>query len=250
MDIGDPASVRTALDRHRPWAVINAAGYVRVADAEREREACFKVNAAGAEIVARAASRLGLPMVNFSSDRVFDGRLGRAYVETDALCPTCTYGESKAEAERRVTEVHPDALIIRSSAFFGPWDQHNFVFGVLRDIAAGRSVALEEPDTVVSPTYVPDLVHATLDLLVDDERGVWHLSNRDETSWSELAERVAAEAGLSWRPRLRLVGGGGRNTALSSERSRMMPSLESAISRYFAESEVDWTNIRFLDAAE
>ncbi len=250
MDISDPASVEVALDQHRPWAVINAAGYVRVADAEREREACFKANAAGAEMVARAASRLGLPMVTFSSDRVFDGRRGTSYVESDAPCPTCTYGESKAEAERRVTEVHPDALIIRSSAFFGPWDQHNFVFRTLRDMAAGRPVVLEEPDTVVSPTYVPDLVQAALDLLIDDERGIWHLSNQGEASWIELAERVAAEAGLSWRSKPRPVGSERRSTALSSERGLMMPSLESAISRYFVDGEADWRDTRYLEAAE
>ncbi len=249
MDIADPASVEAALDQHRPWAVVNAAGYVRVAEAARERDTCFRANATGAEILAKACSHLGLPMVTFSTDRVFDGRLGRPYLESDATCPVCTYGESKAEAERRVREVHPDALVIRTSAFFGPWDRHNFVYGVLNDLASGRPVTLGEPNAVVSPTYVPDLAHAALDLLVDDARGTWHLTNQGTVSWHAFAERVAQEAGLPWRTRPRVVHDG-RNTSLSSERTSVMPSLESALSRCLADCEVDWKAARFLHAAE
>jgi dTDP-4-dehydrorhamnose reductase len=238
--------VDAALAGHRPWAVINAAGYVRVDDAARERDVCFKANATGAEAIAQACARLGLPVVAFSSDRVFDGGLGRAYLESDPVCPACVYGESKAEAEQRIAQAHPEALVIRTSAFFGPWDQANFVFQVLRGLAAGR--AIKPSQGIVSPTYVPDLVHAALDLLVDDERGLWHLANQGKTSWSELAERVAVEAGMTWRARPQ--AGESRMTALSSERGLIMPSYESAISRYFRECEVDWRDQVFVEAAE
>jgi dTDP-4-dehydrorhamnose reductase len=246
MEIASAASVDSALARHRPWAVVNAAGYVRVADAARERDACFRANVTGAELVARACSRLGLPAVTFSSDRVFNGGLGRAYVERDATCPTCVYGESKAEAERRVAEAHPDALLIRTSAFFGPWDGANFVHKVLANLEAGRSI--KPASGIVSPTYVPDLANAVLDLLVDEERGVWHLTNDGMTSWSELAERVAGEAGLSWRARPRLVEGDTPMTALSTERGLIMPRLDDAISRYFHDRQVP--RRAFLEAAE
>jgi dTDP-4-dehydrorhamnose reductase len=248
MDITDPASVDAALARHRPWAVINAAGYVRVDDAARERDLCFKANASGAEAIAQACARLGLPVVAFSSDRVFNGSLGRPYLESDPVCPACVYGESKAEAEQRVAQAHPEALVIRTSAFFGPWDKANFVYQMLSDLEAGR--AIKPTEGIVSPTYVPDLVHAALDLLVDGEHGVWHLANQGMTSWSELAERVAAEGGFSWRAGPRLVEGAPRLTALSSERGLIMPSFESAVSRYFSDCEVDWRTQRFLDAAE
>jgi dTDP-4-dehydrorhamnose reductase len=246
MDIADPVSVDVALARHRPWAVINAAGYVRVEDAARERAACFRSNADGAGAVAAGARRLGLPMVAFSSDRVFDGRLGRAYLESDPISPACTYGESKAEAERRIAQAHPEALVIRTSAFFGPWDDANYVHRVLSDLSGGFPV--EAPDGIVSPTYVPDLVHAALDLLVDEERGIWHLANEGAVSWSELTTRVAREAGLPWRARPRPAGEI-RNTALASERPGLMPPLEGALARYFRECEVDWTP-RALLAAE
>ena len=198
--------------------------------------------------MAQACARLGLPMVAFSSDQVFDGSLGRPYLESDPVCPTCVYGESKAEAEQRVALAHSEALIIRTSAFFGPWDSANFVYQVLSDLEAGR--AIKPSEGIVSPTYVPDLVHASLDLLVDGERGIWHLANQGMTSWNELAERAAAEAGLSWRAGPRAVPDNLRITALSSERGLIMPSFESAVSRYFSECEVYWRARAFLDAAE
>jgi dTDP-4-dehydrorhamnose reductase len=248
MDITDPLSVDAALTRHRPWAVINAAGFVRVNDADREHEACFRANADGAEVVARSARRLGLPMVSFSSDLVFDGTLGRPYLESDPVCPQGVYGRSKAEAEQRLANVHPDALLIRTSAFFGPWDSANFVHWVLSSLSNGCPV--EPQSGIVSPTYVPDLVNAALDLLVDDERGIWHIANDGMMSWSDLALRVSREAGLQWRPKPPIKGMTIGNTALATERGCVMPTLENALSRYFRDCEVEWRRRGVLNAAE
>jgi dTDP-4-dehydrorhamnose reductase len=238
LDIAVPSSVKAALDRHRPWAVINTAGYVRVADAEREPERCYRENTEGAVALAAACARLGIPLVTFSSDLVFDGRLGRAYVETDPPSPSCVYGASKAEAERRVLEIYPDALVVRTSAFFGPWDQYNFVYHTLSALAAAREVTAGA-DSIISPTYVPDLVNAALDLLIDGETGIWHLANQGAVSWGELA-RMAATCG-GFDPDRVVLHGTERiptSRALASVRGEMMPPLASALDRFFKESEV------------
>lgn len=239
MDIADPVSVEAALAHRRPWAVINTAGYVRVAEASRNAELCYRENADGAEILARACGKLGIPLITFSSDLVFDGQLGRAYVESDEVCPACVYGNSKAEAERRVLEAHPGALVIRTSAFFGPWDRYSFIHGVLRDLSAGCQVEASDA-LLVSPTYVPDLTHGTLDLLIDGAAGIWHLANQDVISWHALASRVARQAGVDASALVRTDSGMRRITALSSERGLILPSLDSAIDRFFRESTVTW----------
>jgi dTDP-4-dehydrorhamnose reductase len=238
LDIADRASVRAALERHRPWAVVNNAGYVRVADAEREPERCRRANVDGAVILAEACAAMGIPYLTFSSDLVFDGAKGAPYVESDATNPGGVYGATKAEAERRVLEAHPRALVARTSAFFGPWDRHNFVWAALNALSAGRT--FEAGADVVSPTYVPDLVHGALDLLIDGGEGLWHLANRGSMSWAELARHAAVTAGLD--PDLVRVTGDGpvRDTTLSSERGLLLPSLESAVERYFREADGDW----------
>ena len=235
MDITDPESVAATLERVRPWAVINAAGYVRVDQAEKEQERCFLENAHGAETLARACAASGIHYVAFSSDLVFDGTLGRAYVESDEVCPTGVYGRSKATAERLVKEAFPEALVVRTSAFFGPWDTYNFVHMTLRALKEGRRV--EASDAVmVSPTYVPDLVHAALDLLIDRSAGVWHLANQGVISWHELAARAASEAGIDSSRLVRANGGQASATALSSERGLLLPTLEGALQRYIRDT--------------
>ena len=100
-----------------------------------------------------------------------------------------------------------------------------------RALKEGRHV--EASDAVmVSPTYVPDLVHATLDLLVDRAAGVWHLDNQGMISWHELAARAASEAGIDASRLVRVDGGSRSATALSSERGLLLPTLEGAIQRY------------------
>jgi dTDP-4-dehydrorhamnose reductase len=246
MDIADPASVAARLDADRPWAAINAAGYVRVDDAERERDACFRENTDGPAILAAACAARGIALVTFSSDLVFDGTKGAPYVEGDPPNPLNVYGESKAAAERRVLAADPSALVIRTSAFFGPWDAYNFVTIALRTLAEGRPFEAAS-DGVVSPTYVPDLVHATLDLLVDGERGIWHLANRGSTTWADLARLAAERAGLpadlvKGRPTAEFGWPARRptNTTLASERADIMPSLEHALERFLRDSEDRW----------
>jgi len=248
MDIADPKSVAEALACHRPWAVINTAGYVRVSEAENDRQACFRENTTGAEVLAKACADLDIPLVTFSSDLVFDGTSNRPYVESDEVNPTSVYGESKAEAERRVLTAHGKALVLRTSAFFGPWDRYNFVWSILNTLSRGEGVKASLD--VVSPTYVPDLVNTSLDLLIDGGTGIWHMANIGETSWCDLAAMAAERAGFD--PGLVTDAGDlpVLNTALFTERGILMPRLDSALDRFFIDGEMEWSDDAMKMAAE
>jgi dTDP-4-dehydrorhamnose reductase len=246
LDIADAGSVEKALQEYEPWALINAAGYVRVDEAEREPGICRRENTDGPALLARSCARRKLPLVTFSSDLVFDGTARTPYVETDATAPLSVYGKSKVAAELKVLSNLPSALVIRTSAFFGPWDEHNFVIGALRACAAGEPFVAAD-DAVVSPTYVPDLINAALDLLIDGEQGLWHLANPGAITWAEFARRAAEVTGLDTagiEPRstsaLGLAAPRPVFSALSSERGILLPPLEDALQRYARESEIEW----------
>ena len=241
LDIADRDSVTAALDLYEPWAIINAAGYVRVDDAEAESELCHRENVRGSTCLASECANRELPLVTFSSDLVFDGLKGAPYVESDPTSPLNVYGISKAAAEKQVLEMLPSALVIRSSAFFGPWDSYNFVYSVLQELSNGRAVNAAS-DISISPTYVPDLVDTALDLLIDGERGIWHLANSSVVTWAEFGQLVADKAGYERariHPRsaaaLNLVAPRPSFTALTSERGRFMPSLENSLDRFFVD---------------
>jgi dTDP-4-dehydrorhamnose reductase len=239
MDIVDRESVAAAINHYQPWAVINAAGYVRVDKAEKERESCLRENFGGPQCLARECALRKLPLVTFSSDLVFDGLKGAPYVESDPTAPLNIYGKSKAAAEERVLEDLPGALIIRTSAFFGPWDKFNFAHSVLDTLSKGHTF-LAAADAAISPTYVPDLVNAALDLLIDGEYGIWHLANSGVVTWAEFARIVAGLAGydterIQGRPGA-MLGLAARRpsfTALASERGNLMPSFEESLDKYF-----------------
>ncbi|GAA6618842.1 family 1 glycosylhydrolase [Scytonema sp. NUACC26] len=241
IDITEVDSVNTVLAQLKPWAVVNAAGYVRVDDAEREPHVCLQVNANGPAILATACAKHNVALLTFSSDLVFDGSVFNPYVESDTVAPLNVYGCSKALAEKLVLKVHPASLVIRTSAFFGPWDDYNFVTIALQQLSAGNTFVAAE-DGTVSPTYVPDLVHTSLDLLIDGENGLWHLANKGAIAWADLARLAAKKAGISVsnlvaRPtkELGLIAKRPNYSVLGSSRGELMPCLDSAIDRYFHE---------------
>jgi len=221
---------------------VNAAGYVRVDDAERDAERCLRENTHGAAVLAELCRARGVALVTFSSDLVFGGHKVEPYRESDPVAPLNAYGRSKAEAERRVLILNPESLVVRTSAFFGPWDEYNFVTQALRSIAEQRPFAAAD-DTVVSPTYLPDLVDACLDLLIDGEHGIWHLANPGAVTWADFGRRAAELAGLDpdlieGKPMtsLGLPAPRPRYSALTSERASLMPPLEHALLRYIGET--------------
>lgn len=240
LDLRRPEAIAEALRTYRPWTVINTAGWVRVDEAEGECDGCMEANTAGALRLAQACEDVGVPFVGFSSDLVFDGRLGRPYRESDAPSPLNVYGRSKAEAEQAVLGRCQQALMIRTAAFFSPYDPHNFAAHLLRVVKRGETFTAAS-DLVISPTYVPDLVEATLDLAIDGARGLWHLANEGAVTWAEFAQLIAATLDLD----VQLVRGvpaaefgwpaaRPAAVALATERGQLLPSLENAIGRYAA----------------
>ena len=238
LDLRDGRSMERMLESVRPWAVINCAGWVRVDAAEAHADDCIAANYKGAVALAEACRRRDIHYTCFSSDLVFDGRSERAYVETDATAPLNVYGESKARADAWMTAQDGRLLVVRTASFFSPADPHNFAAHLVAALRSGRPFRAAS-DCVTSPTFVPDLVSATLDLIIDDAVGLWHLANLGAVSWADFAAEIARAARLpanlveaspadamGWaalRP---------RHAPISSQRGLIMPPLERAIARF------------------
>lgn len=232
LDIADPAAVDAALERWRPWAVINAIGFARIDEAEHD------ANILGPLTLAAACARAGVRLVVFSSDQVFDGTKQAPYVESDAAHPLNAYGEAQLEAEGRVLAADPHALVLRTAALFGPWESHNAAARLVAALREGRRFAAAM-DHTVSPTYAPDLAHAALDMLIDGVDGVLHLANCGAVTWDEFLRLVAQAAGLddslidavpSHLLGLRMPRPVA--AALGTERCDVMPTLEEGIAAF------------------
>ena len=244
LDISNEREVRAIIDEYRPWGVINTAGYVKVDDAETNYNECFSVNTIAPGILANSCNIRGIRFMTFSSDLVFDGVKKTPYSENDIAKPLSIYGISKANGEQVVQKANPGSLIIRTSAFFGPWDSYNFVYTILNSLENERSYPVVK-DVIISPTYVPDLANTAMDLFIDEETGIWHLSNEGMLTWADFACVIADRAGhkkrnllfknldeMGWKAQRPL------NSALKSERGIKLPMLDNALERFFEQRTV------------
>jgi dTDP-4-dehydrorhamnose reductase len=159
--------------------------------AEDDPQGAATVNVGGTRHVAE----LGIPLVYFSTDYVFDGHKNEPYVESDAPNPLGAYARSKLHGEAAAGE---QAWVIRSSWLFGATG-HNFVRTMLR-LGAERDEVTVVDDQRGCPTYVGHLARATRDVL-ELPYGVYHVAAGGECTWADFAEAIFAEAGLGCRVR-------------------------------------------------
>lgn len=177
VEVRDADAVGRLLRRVRPEVVIHTAY-------RQEGPVAYAINVDGAETVARAAAHIGARFVHLSSDVVFDGRKGSAYVESDPPTPVTEYGRTKADAEQRIAAVYPEALLVRTSLIVGGAEPSKHELAALRP-------ATWFTNEIRSPVQVTDLALALLELAVLDVVGPLHVAGADAVSRAELAELVA-----------------------------------------------------------
>lgn len=192
-DICDEEKVMRAVDAHEPDVVINAAAYTAVDAAETDEETAYRVNRDGTANIARATSRAGRPLIHYSTDYVYSGDKPSPYVETDPTGPASVYGRSKLAGENAVREITSDHVILRTAWVFSPFGG-NFVKTMLR-LAEQRDELNVVDDQLGCPTYAPDIAGVSLSIAHaithgDMSRGVYHLTNKGETSWSGFARNI------------------------------------------------------------
>jgi dTDP-4-dehydrorhamnose reductase len=185
--------------------------------------------------LATACARHGLGLLCFSGTRLFDGSASAPYLEGDAPTPLDAQGRRLADIEAQVTAACADALVVRSGDWFGR-DGGDFLSRLCTAVREGGAggIALDA-HTLRSPACLPDLIDACLNLLIDREKGLWHLYHGDPVSDLELARRACRAAGLceeGLRPLVPLEQAGhGAMRAIGSLRGKLLPSLDDALRR-------------------
>ncbi len=202
LDLTDAEALASALESWAPSAILNAAAFTDVAAAEDPARNDL-VMALNRDLPARLgvyASRNEIPVVLVSTDFVYDGRLDRSYLETDATAPLQMYGRSKLAGERALLAAAPEALIARTSTLYGPGERPrpHYVDAILAQARTMDSFTVVETP-VSSPTCTTDLAVMLLALLDVGARGIVHTVNDGGCSRYELARAAVEEAGLSDR---------------------------------------------------
>jgi dTDP-4-dehydrorhamnose reductase len=206
-EFDQPDSIAAAFAAARPDAVVNCAAWTAVDAAEEQESAAFMANAIGPALVARHCAALGIPLVQVSTDYVFDGRKGAPYVETDAPNPLGAYGRTKLAGEWAALATNPKTIVMRTAWVYSPVG-NNFVRTMLR-VGAERPVLRVVADQQGSPTAAPDLADAIAAVLArlrdtgwqDAHRGVFHAVSGGYTTWHAFAEAIFDAAAPLGGPR-------------------------------------------------
>jgi dTDP-4-dehydrorhamnose reductase len=203
LDVSDPEQVHAALAAAKPQVVLNAAAYTRVDAAETEPELARRTNAEGPARLAESCAAYGIPLIQISTDYVFDGRERRPYRPDHPAHPLNVYGRTKWDGEVAVRTRLEQHLIVRTSWVFAP-SGRNFLTGIVaraREQETLRVVA----DQRGSPTLASDFARALLGAAsaAVDATAVWgtyHFCNAGETSWHRFAAAIVQELALRGDP--------------------------------------------------
>jgi dTDP-4-dehydrorhamnose reductase len=192
LDIGDAGAVERVLAQAQPDWIVNAAAYTAVDLAEDHRDEATQVNDTAVGILARAALRGGGRLLHLSTDFVFDGRSGRAYLPSDAAHPLSAYGASKLGGEMQVLG-SGDGIVLRTAWVYASAGR-NFALTMLKLMREREQVKVVS-DQIGTPTWAGGLARAIWDLTEGQTpAGVYHWTDLGVASWYDFAMAIQEEA--------------------------------------------------------
>ena len=197
LDITQTSTLRAKLVGVRPLAIVNAAAFTAVDDAENEPALAAATNAVAPGVLATVAAECGACFVHYSTDYVFDGHSRRPYRESDPVAPTNVYGHTKLAGERAVMKTDSASIILRTSWVYSN-RRDNFLLKLQR-LARTRTALKIVNDQFGCPTPARFIATTTAAILrgcslsakrLHEARGIYHLAASGETSWYEFARAI------------------------------------------------------------
>jgi dTDP-4-dehydrorhamnose reductase len=183
------------LEEIKCQVVVNTAGLASVEQCESEPELAYHVNVTIASNVAKACANLGIKLVHISTDHLFSGEQAMV-TEDQPTAPVNVYGRTKAEAEHRVSEINPGALVIRTNFYgWGTSYRQSFSDMVIKELRLNREITLFQ-DVSYTPILIEHaakIVHKLINLKVS---GIFHVVGDDRITKYEFGLRIAEKFGL------------------------------------------------------
>ena len=194
LDLANPDQIRQQVRAHRPDLIINAAAHTAVDQAQSEPEVAFAINAIAPGVLAEEAKALGIPLIHYSTDYVFDGSKPAPYTEADTPNPLGVYGQSKLAGEQAIAAVGGEHLILRTSWVYSSHGK-NFLLTMQRLLQEKPQMRIVA-DQIGAPTWAGSIASSTRTLIErwqagePGEWGVYHLTAGGETSRFGFAQAI------------------------------------------------------------
>lgn len=195
LDITNLAAINHFFQNRSFTHCINAAAYTNVEKAESEKEEAYRINAEAVKNLASVCDQNQVTLLHISTDYVFDGKKKSPYLETDKTNPINVYGSSKLKGEEYIQQICSKFYIFRTSWLYSQYG-HNFLKTILKYSEEGKPLKITTEQTG-APTNANDLAKALLQVIAQDSEnfGIYHYSNRGETTWFGFAEEILRQTG-------------------------------------------------------
>lgn len=209
LDLAEPERIRQVVRELSPDLLVNAAAYTAVDQAENEPALAFAINATAPGVLAEEAARLGVPLLHYSTDYVFDGSKATPYTEDDAPNPLSVYGRSKLAGEQAIHAVGAAHLILRTSWVYSLHGR-NFLLTMQRLLQEKPQLRVVA-DQIGAPTWAGSLAASTLALIQRwqaGQAGAWgtyHMTAQGQTSWFGFAQAIGEHLKAQGRPCAQLL---------------------------------------------
>ncbi len=190
LDITDLDEVLAVCRKYRPKIIIHLAAETDVGRCEREPQYAYFVNAIGTYNMVIVAKEIGAKFIYISTSAVFSGTKNDPYTEKDAPDPQGYYGRSKFLGEAIVQNILKNYIIARICWVFGggPKKDQKFVAKIMTQLNQPEIKAIT--GMYGSPTYGKDVVAAIKIMITEDQKGIFHLSNKGVTSRIDLIKEI------------------------------------------------------------
>lgn len=190
LDIASEGAI-SKVTSEAPDLLINCAAWTAVDKAESEVAAAFRVNELGAANMARAANRLGIPLVHISTDYVFAGNRNTPWKVEDPTEPTSAYGRSKLAGEVAIRSIHQEGSYILRTAWLYSAFGSNFAKSIISKTLNTKEALRVVDDQIGQPTYAKDLARQIIDTCENKiPFGTYHATNSGSATWYEFASRI------------------------------------------------------------
>ena len=181
-DLRDFAALDLLFQEIKPDAVIHTAAASKPNYCQTHREESYAINVEVAVNMARLCGERNLPCAFTSTDLVFDGQ-NPPYKETDPVCPINYYGEQKAIAEQKMSEIYPAIALCRMPLMFGAPSpvSPSFLQGMVSNLQAGQEMSLFT-DEFRTPASAITASQGLLLAVEKQVQGILHLGGKERIS--------------------------------------------------------------------
>lgn len=179
----------------QPDIIVHTAGLTNVEACEQDPLLANEVNVVLAANIARIASMIKCKLVHISTDHLFTGE--HPNVDESAVpAPVNMYGITKYQAEIKVLENAPGALIIRTNFYgWGPGYRSSFSDMILKTLRAGKQINLFT-DVFFTPILIQSLVPVVHQLIDKECKGIFNVVGSERISKFAFGMLTAHEFGL------------------------------------------------------